>query len=269
MKAFNFHKPKTLDKALNLFKENENAKYLAGGQSLLPLMKQNLAQYTDLISLSGIDDLRGISQNDKTPKQKTFFIGGMTTHAEVESSSYVRQNLPVLSALANEIGDPHVRHRGTLGGSIANNDPASDYPAACLALEAIIHTNNRDIPAESFFTGLFSTILDDDEIVLSVEFPITQFAAYMRFPKPALRYPIVGVMVAKPHSMINVAVTGAASCVFRETALEQVLNKKFSPSIIDKSPLVNIELLSDIHASREYRAHLIKVMTKRAIEKLS
>ena len=269
MKAFNFHKPKTLDEAVSLFAACEDPKYIAGGQSIIPFLKQGVAYYTDLISLSDIENLDSIVLSDKTANKNTLIIGGMTTHADVADSLIIKQYLPALSELANEIGDPHVRHRGTLGGSIANNDPASDYPAACLALDAIIHTTKRDIQAVDFFTGFFKTMLEEGEIVVSVEFPITQFAAYMKFPNPASRYPIVGVMVAKPHGKINVAVSGAAACVYREQALEQALNQEFSTKIIDSTSLADIPLSSDMHASDEYRAHLIKVMTKRAVEKLS
>ncbi|MCZ8181580.1 MAG: xanthine dehydrogenase family protein subunit M [Beijerinckiaceae bacterium] len=262
MYAFDFHRPATLRQANNLVGKVEDAKILAGGQTLLPTMKQRLASPAAVIDLSGVPELVGIEQ-----KGRNLVIGAMTSHAEVASSALVRAALPGLAALAAGIGDPHVRHKGTIGGSIANNDPAADYPAGLLALGATIVTNRRKIPAGDFFTGMFSTALDEGEIITKVIVPTGAKFAYAKFRNPASRYAMVGVAVGKKGSSVVVAVTGAGSDgVFRWADAEAALGKRFNAKSLDgiKNPAAK-ELNSDIHASAEYRSHLIGVMARRAV----
>ena len=196
---------------------------------------------------------------------KTVTIGATTTHAEVAKSKEVKKAIPSLAALAEGIGDPQVRNRGTIGGSIANNDPAADYPSACIALNATIHTNNRKINAENFFKGIFETDLKNGELIEAVEFEVPEKSSYAKFPNPASRYAIVGVYVAKLKKEIRVAVTGAESCVFRCKKLEDALSSNFSPSAIDSVNISSKGFNNDIHASADYRAHIIKVMAKKAV----
>lgn len=262
MYAFDFHRPATLRQANNLIGKVEDAKILAGGQTLLPTMKQRLASPSALIDLSGVSELAGIEQ-----KGRNLVIGAMTTHAEVANSALVQQALPGLAALAGGIGDPHVRHKGTIGGSIANNDPAADYPGGLLALGATIVTNKRKLPAAEFFTGMFSTALEDGEIITKVVVPTGAKFAYVKFRNPASRYAMVGVAVGKKGSSVVVAVTGAgADGVFRWTEAEAALAKRFNAKSLEgvKTPAAK-GLNSDIHASAEYRSHLIGVMAKRAV----
>ena len=227
----------------------------------MPTLKQRLAQPSDLVDLGAIAELKGIRQEgDK------LVIGAMTTHAEVAASEVVRGAIKALAALADHIGDAQVRNRGTIGGSIANNDPAADYPAAVVGLNATIKTNQRTITADDFFTGMFETALGDDEIVVSVSFAKPTRAGYAKFPNPASRYAIVGVMVAQTGGQTRVAVTGAAPSVFRLAAAESALAGNFSPSALDGLSVSADDLNSDIHASAAYRAHLIKVMAKRAVQ---
>jgi aerobic carbon-monoxide dehydrogenase medium subunit len=262
MYAFDYHRPASVRAAAGLLGRKEDAKLLAGGHTLLPTMKQRLAKPSDLIDLGGIADLAGIAL-----KGRSIVIGAMTRHADVAASSVVQEHLPALAALAGGIGDPHVRNKGTIGGSIANNDPAADYPAACLGLGATIITNKRRLPADAFFLGMFTTALDDDEIVLRVSFPIVNKAGYMKFPNPASRYAMVGVFVSKKGKAVRVAVTGAGSDgVFRWTQAEEALTR-FSPHAVEGLSMPAKGLNADIHASAEYRAHLVTVMTKRAIAK--
>jgi carbon-monoxide dehydrogenase medium subunit len=261
MYAFTYSSPKTVRQAASALAKSEDGKLLAGGQTLLPTMKQRLAAPPALVDLGKVDGLAGIEL-----KGRTVVIGAMTTHAAVATSAVLQQAIPGLAAMAGMIGDPAVRNRGTIGGSIANNDPAADYPAACLALGATIVTNKRKLPAEQFFTGLFDTALEAGEIVVRVSFPIPGKAAYAKFRNPASRYAIVGVFVAKRGSDVRVAVTGAgASGVFRATALEEALKKRFSPKSLEGISLPATGLNGDMHASPEYRAHLITVMAKRAV----
>lgn len=261
MYAFSYHQPKTVRQAASLLAKNEDGKILAGGQTLLPTMKQRLAAPPALIDLSKVEGLAGIEL-----KGRSLVIGAMTKHAHVATSEIVRQAIPGLADMAGLIGDPAVRNRGTIGGSVANNDPAADYPAACLALGATIITNMRKVPAEQFFTGLFETALEPGEVVVKVAFPIVSKAAYAKFRNPASRYAMVGVFVAKRGSDIRVAVTGAgANGVFRATALEEALKKRFSPKSLDGISMPATGINGDIHASPEYRAHLITVMAKRAV----
>jgi carbon-monoxide dehydrogenase medium subunit len=260
MYPFKYHKAATVRGAVALLKKAEEPKLLAGGQTLIPTMKQRLASPKSLIDLAGAG-LSGIEQ-----KGRTVVIGAMTTHAEVANSPVVQAAIPALAALAGHIGDPQVRHRGTIGGSIANNDPAADYPAALMALGATVHTNKRKLAAEEFFAGMFSTALDEDEIVTKVVFPVPGKAGYVKFPNPASRYAIVGVFVAKKGRSVRVAVTGAGSGgVFRHAAMEEALAKRFNPKSLDGIATPADDLNGDIHASAEYRAHLVGVMAKRAV----
>ena len=262
MYAFEYHRPTSIREAANLASQGEETKFLAGGHTLLPTMKQRLAGPANLIDLGKIPELRGI---ERSPRSVT--IGAMTTHAEVEQSSEVREAIPALAELAHMIGDPAVRHRGTIGGSVANNDPAADYPAACLALGATISTNSRKIPADDYFKGLFETALEEGEIVTGISFPIPQKAGYMKFRNPASRYALVGVFVAKRASEIRVAVTGAGQDgVFRWKEAEEALGKRFSAKSLDGLSYPSAGLISDIHADSEYRAHLIGVMARRAVQ---
>ena len=261
MYPFAYHRPESKERAAALAGEIVDAKYLAGGMTLLPTMKQRLASPAALIDLDALDDLRGISIDSKAVT-----IGAMTRHVTVATSAEVAKVSPALAALAAVIGDPAVRNRGTLGGSLANNDPAADYPAAALALGATIHTNTRTIAADEFFKGLFETALEDGEIILKVSFPIPEKAAYEKFRNPASRYAIVGVFVAKGPAGVRVAVTGSGSDgVFRATALEDILKKDFSSKAIANVSVSSEGLSSDIHADADYRAHLIGVMARRAV----
>jgi aerobic carbon-monoxide dehydrogenase medium subunit len=261
MYAFNYHRPATLRQAAGLLAKKDDAKLLAGGHTLLPTMKQRLASPADVIDLGGVAELKGI-----TTKGRNIVIGAMTTHAEVAGSAVVQAAIPALAGLASHIGDPHVRHRGTIGGSVANNDPTADYPAACLAFGATIITNKRKIAADAFFTGLFETALEEGEIITKVSFPIPAKAAYAKFPNPASLYAMVGVCVAKKGAEVRVAITGAgASGVFRWTEAETALKTRFSPKSLEGLAAKAKGLNSDIHADAEYRAHLIGVMTRRAV----
>ncbi len=231
--------------------------------TLIPTLKQRLAQPSDLIDLAGLPELKGLSRD-----VGSVTIGAMTTHAEVAAAAVVQAAIPALAALAGHIGDAQVRHRGTIGGSICNNDPAADYPAALVALGATVKTTSRDVPAEDFFTGMFETALEPGEIVTAVTFPIPRKAAYAKFPNPASRYAVVGVFVAQIAAGIRVAVTGAGPAVFRLPVSEQALAVNFTPAAIAELTVVSNDLNSDIHASAEYRAHLVTVMAKRAVASL-
>ena len=260
MYDFSYHRPSSLDEAAKLLTGNADATLLAGGMTLIPTLKQRLANPSDVIDLGGIGDLGGIKVAGKIVT-----IGAIATHAEVAGSKDVQKAIPGLAVLASKIGDPHVRHCGTIGGSIANNDPAADYPAAIVALNATVTTNSRTIAANDFFTGQFATALKDGEIVTSVSFPIPAKAGYAKFPNPASRYAVVGVMVAQTGDGIRVAVTGAGPVVFRVADMEKALASNFSPDAVANVAVPASGLNSDIHASAEYRAHLVTVMAKRAI----
>ncbi len=261
MYAFTLHRPSSVRQAANLLAKGEDAKLLAGGQTLIPTMKQRLASPASLIDLSLIEGLSGIEL-----RGRSIVIGAMTRHAEVADSPVVQENLPALAELAGEIGDPHVRNMGTIGGSLANNDPNADYPAAALGLGATIVTNKRRIAADEFFTGMFETALGADEIVTKVMFPLPKKAAYVKFANPASRYALVGVLVSKRGREIRVAVTGAgANGVFRVTAFEEALQRRFGPKSLDGLSVPAAGLNSDIHGSAEYRAHLIGVLARRAV----
>jgi len=263
MKNFAFHRPTSLQDAVAALGSAKDGKLLAGGQSLLPVMKLAMAEPSDLISLSSIAGLDGIAMEGDT-----LVIGARATHAAVASSEVVAGAIPALAALADGIGDPQVRNRGTLGGSVAHADPAADYPAAVLGLGATIVTERRQIAAADFFTGLFETALAADEIITAVRFPKPEQAAYVKFPNPASRYPVVGVMVAKVGGEVRVAVTGAAEKVFRSSELEQALGADFSEKAARGVQVPSQDLSNDPDASAEYRAHLISIMTGRAVAAL-
>ncbi len=261
MYEFDYHQPKTVRQAANLLAKNPDAKILAGGHSLIPVMKLRLAQPSAIIDLNTVDGLSGIEV-----KGRSVVIGALTRHYEVARSETLKEVLPALAGVPGSIGDPHVRHRGTIGGSIANNDPNADYPAACLGLGATIITTKRKIPADEFFKGMFETALEPDEIITKVSFPIAKKAAYQKFKHPASGFALVGVFVSKRGSEIRVAVTGAGSNgVFRVPQFEEALKKRFAPKSIEGIAVSADGLNTDIHASAEYRAHLIGVLAKRAL----
>lgn len=260
MYSFEYHHPSSVTEAASLLGRSEDAKLLAGGQTLIPTLKQRLAQPSDIIDLGRIPDIRGIRE-----EAGGLTIGAMTPHAEVASSETVGRVIPALAALALGIGDRQVRNRGTIGGSICNNDPSADYPSALVALGATVRTDKREISAEDFFTGMFETALEAGEIVTAVHFPKPGRAAYAKFPNPASRYAVVGVFVAETGGAVRVAVTGAGPVVFRATAMEEALSRSFTADALDGVEVPSDELNSDIHAGARYRAHLIKVMAKRAV----
>src|SRR5580700_3199854 len=261
MYAFTFTRPQTVRQAANILAKDEDAKLLAGGHTLLPTMKLRLAKPSQIVEMGLIEGLSGIEQSGRS-----LTIGAMTRHHEVNDSPVVQQTIPVLAALAHMIGDPAVRHRGTIGGSIANNDPNADYPAACLGLGATIITTKRKIPADEFFKGLFETALEPDEIITKVSFPTPKKAAYQKFRNPASRFALVGVFVAKRPSEVRVAVTGAGGAsVFRVPEFEAALQKRFSPKSLEGMTIPADGLASDIHGSAEYRAHLVGVLARRAV----
>jgi aerobic carbon-monoxide dehydrogenase medium subunit len=261
MYPFTYHRPETVRKAVSLAGSAPDAKILAGGMTLLPTMKQRLASPANLIDLNGLKDLAGIEVTSRTVT-----IGAMTRHADVAASAELREAIPALSDLAGWIGDPAVRHRGTIGGSVANNDPAADYPSACLALGATIVTNQRKIAADDFFTGMFDTALGEGEIITKIIFPVPSKSGYQKFRNPASRYAIVGVFVAKKGSEVRVAVTGAgANGVFRVPAFEKALTEKFAAKSLEGIAVSTDGINSDIHADAVYRAHLIGVMARRAL----
>jgi carbon-monoxide dehydrogenase medium subunit len=261
MYEFSYARPKTIDEAVALLQADGEAKPLSGGMTLIATLKQRLAQPSTLVDLGGIPDIAGICEEGGA-----LYIGAMTRHAEVAFSTLVRQAIPALAELAEGIGDAQVRNRGTLGGSIANNDPASDYPAALVALGATIKTTARELAAEEFFTGMFETALEEGELVVAVRFPKPKRAAYAKFPNPASRYAVVGVFVAETADGVRVAVTGAGGGVFRATEMEQALARSFTPDAIADIHLSPDEMNGDMHASAEYRAHLVTVMAKRAVQ---
>jgi carbon-monoxide dehydrogenase medium subunit len=258
--SFTYHRPKSLSEAQALLSHAPDAKLLAGGQTLIAAMKLRLSNPSALIDISGFPELSFVRATEGT-----ITIGAATKHADVASSSVLWEKIPALAGLAKQIGDPAVRHMGTLGGSLANNDPAADYPAAALGLGATVRTSTRSIAADDFFTAMFSTALQDGEIITEVSFPVPKRAGYAKFPNPASRYAMVGVFVADLGGQIRVAVTGAAPCVFRQGEMEAALAKDFSPAALESIAASPDGLTSDIHGSAEYRAHLVNVMTKRAV----
>jgi aerobic carbon-monoxide dehydrogenase medium subunit len=257
-----YHRPSSVDEAAALFAKGSESKYLAGGHTLIPVMKQRLASPSDVIDLAKIKELVGIE-----PSGDGIIIKAATTHYDVAQSGIVKKAIPALAYLASLIGDPAVRHRGTIGGSIANNDPAADYPAALVALDATVKTNKRNIKTGDFFKGLFTTALEDGEIITAVSFPVTDKAGYAKFPHPASRFALTGVFVAKsPGGDIRVAATGASqNGVMRVPAIEAALKANWSASALDGVKISADGLMSDIHGSSDYRANLIKVMAQRAV----
>jgi carbon-monoxide dehydrogenase medium subunit len=259
MKTFSYHSPKDVKEASKL--ASSSSMFLAGGMTSIPSMKLGMATYKDVIDLKKIKKLSGIKVSSKTVT-----IGATTKHAEVASSKDVQKAIPALAKLAGNIGDAQVRNRGTIGGSISNNDPSACYPSACMALNAVIHTNERKIEANKFFKGMFETALKKGEIVEAVEFQIPEKADYQKHPNPASRYAIVGVFVAKHKDEVNVAVTGAKSCVYIDKDLSKKLSSDFSSSAIEGIELDDSEMNSDMHASAEYRANLVSLYAKKAVE---
>jgi carbon-monoxide dehydrogenase medium subunit len=257
---FTYHRPGSLKEAEALLASVPDAKLLAGGHTLIPAMKLRLANPAALIDIARLPELSFIRrEGDRV------LIGAMTTHAEVANSDVVRGSIPALARVAEEIGDPAVRHMGTLGGSVGNNDPAADYPAGVLGLGAAVRTNRRQIAADDFFTGMFSTALEEGEIVTAVDFPLPKRAGYVKFANPASRYALVGVFVAETTNGIRVAVTGAGPCVFRVSEMEAALARSFTPDALAGIAIPVDGLNSDIHGSAEYRAHLITVVAKRTV----
>ena len=260
MYAFDYHKASSVEEARRLIGAGEG-KLLAGGMTVIPTLKLRLAAPSHVVDLGGIADLKGIEVSEDAVT-----IRAMTTHAAVAASEAVRAAIPALAKLAGGIGDQQVRHRGTIGGSLANNDPAADYPAGCLGLGATILTDRREIAADDFFQGLFQTALEADEIIVAIRFPRPKRAAYVKFPNPASRYAIVGVFLSRGHEGIRVAVTGAGeSGVFRAADIERALAADFSEAAVDGVSISPERLFNDLHGTAEYRAHLIKVLAKRAV----
>jgi aerobic carbon-monoxide dehydrogenase medium subunit len=261
MYEFAYNRPTSLEEAVKALAADADAKPLAGGMTLLPTIKQRLAKPSALFDLSGIASLAYIKRAGDGLE-----IGAMTRHVDVARSADVQQVIPALAQLAGGIGDPQVRNRGTMGGSVANSDPAADYPAGVLGLGATIVTNKREIKADDFFTGLFSTALAEGELITAIRFPKPEKAHYKKFPNPASRYAIVGVFVAKFASGARVAVTGAGPCVFRVPEMEKALTASFTPAAVKDIKVSDKDLNKDLHASPEYRAHLVTVMARRAVE---
>ncbi|MBI3376727.1 MAG: xanthine dehydrogenase family protein subunit M [Betaproteobacteria bacterium] len=264
MHAFKYHRASSANEAASIVARNGEARFLAGGQSLVQMMKLRFVSPSDLVDLGSIKDLAGIKADGSGVT-----IGAMTRHAEVAGSAEVRKAIPALAALAGTIGDRQVRNMGTLGGAIAHADPAADYPAAVLGLGATIHTNKRKIAADDFFKGMMETALQPGELITSVSFPVPKRAAYMKFKNQASRFAIVGVFVADTAGGVRVAVTGAGPCVFRSKELEAALSKSFTAQAAAGVKVSDKGLNKDLHASPEYRAHLITVMAKRAVQSIA
>jgi aerobic carbon-monoxide dehydrogenase medium subunit len=261
MYSFNYQKAKSVADAAALLAKNGDAKPLAGGQSLIAAMKLRLARPSDVVDLGTLPDLKGIKVDGSTVT-----IGAMTRHAEVAASAEVKKAIPALASLAASIGDRQVRNMGTIGGSLANNDPAADYPAGVLGLGATVVTTKRKIAADDFFKGMYETALGQGEIITAVVFPVPKRAAYMKFKNPASRFALVGVLVADTGKGVRVAVTGAAPSVFRVPEMEKALTSKFAPESVANVKVSPDKLNSDLHAKADYRAHLVTVMARRAVE---
>ncbi len=260
MENFEYHRPSKLADAVKLIKAKKDGKLMSGGMTLIPTMKQGLATPSDIIDLGGLKNT-GV----KVAKTKVTIMAG-TTHAEVANDKELKKAIPALAALAGRIGDPHVRHCGTIGGSVANADPAADYPAALIALNAKVVTDSRTIEAEKFFKGLFETALRTNEIIKQIEFEVPARAAYSKFPNPASRYAMVGVFVADfGKKGVRVGVTGAKGSAYREKAMEKALTANFSADALAGVKVKADDMNADIHGSAEYRAHLVGVMAKRAV----
>lgn len=262
MPGMSYHRPTVIADAAKLMTSDHDAKLLAGGQTLLPAMQLGLLAPSAFIDLGAIAELRGIRSDNRT-----LTIGAMTTHAAVAASEDVQAKIPALAELAAAIGDRQVRNRGTIGGSLANSDPAADYPAAVLGLGATVQTNLRQITADDFFKGLLETALGSGEVITAVSFPVPERAAYVKFRQPASRFALVGVFVARTAKSVRVAVTGAGACAFRVKALEEALTKSFTPESCDRITVPANGLNADIHGSAEYRAHLIPILTRRCVQK--
>ncbi len=263
MYPYNYHRPTQVAEAVALFKASDDPMYLSGGMTLIPTMKQRLAAPTDLIDLSGIEEMSGLNATAEVVQ-----VGAFTQHNVVARSAQVQATLPVLAQLAGLIGDNQVRNRGTIGGSVANSDPAADYPCAIVGLGATVVTQQRSISGDEFFKDLFETALEPGEIITRIDFPVPTRAAYRKFPNPASRYAVVGVMVADFSGSIRVGVTGAGPCAFRASGIEEVLNRELSADAVDGVEVPDAGFNSDLHASGEYRAHLVKIMAKRAVADL-
>lgn len=261
MYEFEYRRPTSLEDAISQLGAADDGKLLAGGQTLLAAMKLRLAAPSDLIDLGGVAELKGICRDGDN-----LVVGAMTTHATVASSAEVIATIPALAQLAGSIGDRMVRNMGTIGGSVANNDPAADYPAAVLGLGATVVTNSRSIAADDFFTGMYETALEPGEIITAISFPVPKRAGYAKFPNPASRYALVGVFVSESAAGVRVAVTGAAPSVFRVPAMEKALAGAFRPESLAGTSVPADDLNTDMHAGAEYRAHLVGVMAKRAVE---
>jgi len=260
MNGFQMLRAATVNEAASLLQEHQDAQLIAGGQTLIPSIKHGLARPAVLVDLARVEGIRGIIVG-----AKNITLGAMTTHAEVAASADVRRVMPALSALAGNIGDRMVRNMGTIGGAVANNDPAADYPAALLALNATVQTDRRKLSAAAFFVDMFTTALEPGEIVTSITFPLGAFAAYEKFRNPASRYAMVGAFVARDNGEVRVAITGAAGVVFRFTAMEEALRKSFTAQTADSVVLSADGLNGDMHASAAYRAQMVTVMTSRAV----
>lgn len=265
MKPFRYQRPGSIAEAVALLHSDPDSRLLAGGQSLLPSLRLGLAEPSALVDLGRLHDLRSI---EASPHRIS--IGAMTRHATVASSVVIVRRLPALSALAGGIGDRQIRSVGTIGGSLANNDPSACYPAAAVGLDATIHTDRRTIGAQEFFSGLFQTALEPDEIICRIDFAIPLRALYVKFPQPASKFALVGVFVALFDDGVRVAVTGAStSGVYRDIAMEQALDRQFSPAALQHCVVDQEQMLSDMHAPADYRAHLVKVGALRAVQQLS
>ena len=264
MYSFSYVKPATLKDVSAFLKSNPEARPLAGGMTLIPTLKARLAQPSHLVDISGLEELKGIEVKDGR-----LAIGAGTRHQEVARSARVREAIPALAYLADHIGDPQVRNLGTIGGSVANNDPAADYPAAVLGLGATIVTDRREIAADDFFQGMFATALEAGELVVRVLFPIPKRAAYQKFAHPASGYAMTGVFVADTGKEVRVAVTGAGPGVFRWREAEAALAKKVSAEAVSALKMPADDLNEDIHGTREYRANLVNVLTRRAVKQIA
>ncbi|HXF67893.1 MAG TPA: xanthine dehydrogenase family protein subunit M [Burkholderiales bacterium] len=264
MYAVNYVRPKSLAEAAKFLARNPEAKLLSGGMTLVPTLKARLARPSHLVDIARLPELRGVRA-----AAGVLSVGAAVKHYEVATSPVVKKAIPALAELAGLIGDPQVRNMGTIGGSVANNDPAADYPAAVLALDASVVTNRRTIPAADYFQGLFATALEEGEIIVRIAFPVPKRAAYAKFPHPASGYAMAGVFIAQTAGGVRVAVTGAGPGVFRWKEAESALAKSLKPAALEGAALDASNLNEDIHASRDYRANLVRVMARRALEKLS
>ncbi len=260
MYDFAYHKPTTVADAVKILAADSDARPISGGQTLLPALKHRLNKPTSVVDLSGIAELRGIKRDGNK-----IVIGAMTRHADVANSAEVKAAIPMLAMLASGIGDPAVRNRGTIGGSVSNNDPAADYPSAVVALNATVVTSSRRIAADDFFQGMFTTAMEPGELLVAVEFPIPEKAGYAKMRNPASRYVMAGAFVAKTGGQVRVAINGAAACVFRQKDMEAALSANWSPAAVAGVKQAADDMNSDIHGSAEYRAHLVTVMAKRAV----